>query len=239
MSEHAIIARLFASNAQWAADVDQAEPEFFTELAQGQSPPVCFQRRPQNMLLILSLSQILWIGCADSRVPESVITGSRPGTIFVLRNIANQFHLDDDSALSALAYAVDHLGVEHVVVVGHSECGGASACFSAAPSYTSGEPCATVAGLSPEEAINKWLYPVTALAASLHLSSAPKEEALPILIEENVRMQVDNLSQASTIINAWKNKSGKGKDVYIHGWVFDLASGRLKDLRVSRGPPSK
>ncbi|KAK0228628.1 carbonic anhydrase [Armillaria fumosa] len=221
MSEHPVIARLFASNAQWAADVDQAEPEFFTELAQGQSPP------------------ILWIGCADSRVPESVITGSRPGTIFVLRNIANQFHLDDDSALSALTYAVDHLGVEHVVVVGHSECGGASACFNAAPSYTSGEPCATVVGHSPEEAINKWLYPVTALAASLHLSSAPKEEALPILIEENVKMQVDNLSQTPAITNAWKNKNGKGKDVYIHGWVFDLASGRLKDLRVSQGPSSK
>ncbi|KAK0197020.1 carbonic anhydrase [Armillaria mellea] len=239
MSEPAVIARLFASNAQWAADVDQAEPEFFTELAQGQSPPVCFQPPPPNMLITYYFLQILWIGCADSRVPESVITGSRPGTIFVLRNIANQFHLDDDSALSALTYAVDHLGVEHVVVVGHSECGGASACFNAAPSYTSGEPCATVAGHSPEDAINKWLYPVTALAASLHLSSAPKEEALPILIEENVKVQVDNLSQTPAITNAWKNKNGKGKDVYIHGWVFDLASGRLKDLRVSRGPPSK
>ena len=77
------------------------------------------------------------------------------------------------------------------------------------------------------------------MAASLHLSSAPKEEALPILIEENVKMQVDNLSQTPAITNAWKNKNGKGKDVYIHGWVFDLASGRLKDLRVSRGPSSK
>ncbi|KAF9053899.1 carbonic anhydrase [Hymenopellis radicata] len=218
MSDHPIITDILASNAQWAADVDEAEPEFFTQLAKGQQPPV------------------LWIGCSDSRVPESVITGSRPGTLFVLRNIANQFHLDDDSALSALTYAIDHLGCEHVVVVGHTECGGCSACFAACPGYVAGVPTVTVPGLSSDDPINRWLDPVTALAASLHLSSAPKEEALPILVEENVKLQVDNVCMAPAIVNAWANKSAKGKDIFVHGWVFDLGTGKLNDLGISRGP---
>ncbi|KAJ7581128.1 carbonic anhydrase [Mycena floridula] len=220
MSPHTAVQNLFAANAKWASDVDHAEPQFFVQSTKGQSP------------------SILWIGCADSRVPESVITGSKPGDIFVHRNIANQFHLDDDSAQAVLAYAVEHLGVEHVAIVGHTECGGAAACFKAccSPAFAPGAAIATDPSLPAEAPLNRWLSPLTHLAGSLQLSSAPNEEAIPVLVEENVRAQVQNLSKAPIIVNAWANKSAKGKDIWIHGWVYDLASGKLKDLNVTQGP---
>jgi carbonic anhydrase len=95
MSQHPALANLLSANAQWAEDVERLEPGFFAQSAKGQSP------------------HTLWIGCADSRVPESVITGSRPGDIFVSRNAGNQVQPHDDNVLAALAYAVDYVGVEH------------------------------------------------------------------------------------------------------------------------------
>lgn len=209
---HAALQALLDSNAQWARDVDAAEPDFFRQSAKGQSP------------------QILWIGCADSRVPESVITGARPGDIFVHRNIANQVHLDDKSVLSVLQYAVDFVGVQHVVVVGHNECGGAAACLGAAQSSPSICPAVTVPSLPAESPLNTWLDPLTRLAQSLHLSTTPHVEALPVLVEENVKRQVENLAK---IRDAWT------KGVWIHGWVYDIASGTLRDLGISQGPQSK
>lgn len=127
-----------------------------------------------------------------------------------------------------------------VVIVGHTECGGAAACFNASisPSYSPDKQNAIVSEESSHGPINRFLTPLTALAASLQLSDIPKEEALPILVEENVRAQVENLCQAPTIVNAWANKSGKGKDVWVHGWVYDLATGKLKDLGITQGPPT-
>jgi len=213
--------RFFALNSEWSKRVEEQEPTFFKESAQGQSP------------------QVLWIGCADSRVPESVITAVRPGEIFVHRNIANQFHLEDTSAQAVLSYAVDHLGVEHVVVVGHTECGGAAACFGAAcsPSFSAAdETCIVIPGTTPDHSLNQWLTPLTKLVGSLKLSSVPKSEAMPLVVDENVKMQVDNLAQSQVITNAWAHKSRAGKEVFIHGWVYDLATGQLRDLNVSRGP---
>ncbi|KAL0066467.1 hypothetical protein AAF712_006510 [Marasmius tenuissimus] len=218
MSQFAPVEQLFSANSKWAADVSKFEPNFFSECAKGQAP------------------KVLWIGCADSRVPETTITGARPGEIFVHRNIANQFHPDDDSVLSVLTYAVDFLGVEHVVIVGHTECGGAMACHGASASVVSGQSVTTIPSLPTDDPINRWLQPLTALAASLQISSAPLAEAVSVLVEENVKQQVRNLAQAQVIVNAWQNKSKKGKDVWIHGWVYDLAQGKLKDLRVSQGP---
>ncbi|KAJ7775092.1 carbonic anhydrase [Mycena metata] len=222
MSPHPDLYRFFALNSEWAKRVEIQEPGFFAESTKGQTP------------------QVLWIGCSDSRVPESVVTAVRPGEIFVHRNIANQFQLDDDSAQAVLTYALDHLGVEHVVVVGHTECGGAAACFGAAssPGFSASAPICTIdPSLAPDAGLNKWLTPLTKHVASLKLSSAPKAEALPLIVEENVKLQVENLSRAQTIVDAWAHKSKKGKDIWVHGWVYDLAKGELRDLGVSRGPP--
>ncbi|KAJ7219470.1 carbonic anhydrase [Mycena pura] len=221
MSPHPALYKFFAFNAEWAKRVESQEPGFFAESAAGQAP------------------QILWIGCSDSRVPESVVTACRPGEIFVHRNIANQFHLEDNNVQSVLTYAVDHLGVEHVVVVGHTECGGAAACFGAAssPAFSANaKSCVVDPSLTPDAPLNQWLTPLTKLVASLKLSGVSKEEAMPVIVEENVKMQVENLSKAQTIVNAWTHKSKKGKDVWVHGWVYDLAKGELRDLGISKGP---
>ncbi|CAA7271569.1 unnamed protein product [Cyclocybe aegerita] len=217
------VKRMLTANAQWAEDVAKAEPGFFEQSVKGQSP------------------HTLWIGCADSRVPDSVITGARPGEIFVHRNIANQLHLDDHNVLSVLRYAVDYLGVEHVVIVGHTECGGAAACLGAAqsPDLSLDGPIATVTSLPVESALNRWLEPFTRHVASLKLSSTPHAEALPVVVEENVKRQVENLAKTITISEAWNKGTRKGQDVWIHGWVYDLATGKLKDLEISQGPPTK
>ncbi|KAF8892480.1 carbonic anhydrase [Infundibulicybe gibba] len=216
---HLSLSRLLNANAQWAEDVERSHPGFFQELAKGQTP------------------HTLWIGCADSRVPDSVITGVKPGEIFVHRNIANQLHEDDESALSVLTYAVDFLGVEHVIVVGHTGCGGAAACLSAArsPTFSPEGRIITIPTLKPSAPLNRWLAPLSQYATTINLPES-EEDALAVLVDENVKRQVDNLCKTSTITNAWANKSLKGKDVWVHGWVYDLARGKLRDLEVSRGP---
>ncbi|KJA27171.1 hypothetical protein HYPSUDRAFT_75102 [Hypholoma sublateritium FD-334 SS-4] len=212
---------MLASNAQWAEDVLHDQPHFFEESAKGQAP------------------HTLWIGCADSRVPDSVITAARPGEIFVHRNIANQLHLDDLNVLSVLRYAVDYLGVKHVIIVGHTECGGAAAALGAAqsPDFNVDAPIATIPSLPVTASLNRWLEPITRTAASLHLSSLPHSDALHLLVEENVKVQVENLANTQTITDAWTKGTRKQQEVWIHGWVYELGTGRLRDLNISRGPP--
>jgi len=219
--QHSVLSRLLSANAQWAADVNQSEPGFFQQCALGQSP------------------KVLWIGCADSRVPESVITACKPGDIFVHRNIANQFHLDDDNALSVLAYAVDILGVEHVVVVGHTQCGGAAACFEATQAASDSiTPPLAVPSAARDAPINRWLAPLISLASSL--SHNPAAEALPILVEENVKAQVKNLCNSDTVLSAWAVANGRrSKPLWVHGWVYEIENGTLKDLGISKGPPAE
>ncbi|KAF5315516.1 hypothetical protein D9611_004839 [Ephemerocybe angulata] len=218
-----VIERMLTANSQWAQDVHKAEPSFFEECAKGQSP------------------HTLWIGCADSRVPDATITGSKPGEIFVHRNIANQLKLDDYNALAVLRYAVDYLGVEHVVIVGHTECGGAAACLGAAqrPNLDLEKPIATVPNLPADSSLNRWLEPLTRKTASLGLSSTPHAEALPVVVEENVKLQVEMLAKTVTISEAWEKGTPKGQEVWIHGWVYDISTGKIRDLNVTRGPPSK
>ncbi|KIK57645.1 hypothetical protein GYMLUDRAFT_45811, partial [Collybiopsis luxurians FD-317 M1] len=222
MSQHPAIAQMLSANAQWAQDVERHHTGFFAESAKGQSP------------------HTLWIGCADSRVPESVITGAKPGDIFVNRNVGNQVHLDDDNMLAVLTYAVVHLGVEHVVVCGHTECGAAAACFGACSSVIPGKKPVTIDPHPPDAPLNRWLAPLTTLAAGLGISSAPAKQALPLLVRENVKAQVNNLCLTDVIMNAWANgKSPKGKEVWVHGWVYNVSEGRIQDLGISRGPYSK
>ncbi|EIN06860.1 carbonic anhydrase, partial [Punctularia strigosozonata HHB-11173 SS5] len=188
-----------------ASDVEQVEPGFFERGAKGQSP------------------KVLWIGCSDSRVPESVVTLAKPGDIFVHRNIANQFHLHDDSVLSVATYAIAAVGVKHVAIVGHTHCGGAT------HTATLNDDLA-VPPLGSDAPINRWLAPLVKLAGEV-IASNPTADPLKELVYANVKAQVANLAQSGPVVDAWK----QGKSLHIHGWVYDLATGKLEDLGISQG----
>jgi len=159
---------------------------------------------------------VLWIGCSDSRVPANEITNRRPGEVFVHRNIANMVVHSDMNMLSVLEFAVQILKVKHVIVCGHFGCGGIQAAMSN-----------TQFGL-----IDNWLRNIKDIYR-LHQEEldAIRDEKLKAnrLTELNVIEQVYNLCKTSTIQNAWKDR----KYPHIHGWVYDVRNGIIKDLDVS------
>lgn len=206
-------AQLLETNQKWIADTD---PELFTSTAKGQKP------------------SIFWLGCCDSRVPAELVTGAAPGDLFVHRNIANTFSPKDNSSLAALAYAVNVIGVSHVIVCGHHGCGGVLAAIASAKNRAAHDEEID----QGSEAIQQWLGPIRALAvANLRTSKIHvKEDDNPdkecrTLVEQNVCAQVSNVASSSVIQKAWR----QGKKVTVHGWVYDIATGRIEDLKVSEG----
>lgn len=156
----------------------------------------------------------LWIGCSDSRVPANQLLGLMPGEVFVHRNVANQVLHTDINAHSVIQYAVEVLKVEHVIVCGHYGCGGVIAAGSGAPA---------------PGVIDHWLGGLRDLAQSHHeeLDALGDADARNNrLCELNVLAQLDNLCKSTTIQNAWNN----GQPLTLHGWIYSLADGRLKDL---------
>ncbi len=160
--------------------------------------------------------QALWIGCADSRVPANQITGTQPGDIFVHRNIANVVVHTDINMLSVLEYAVEVLRVPHIIVCGHYGCGGVTAALTNR-SYG---------------VINSWLRNIKDVYR-LHqdeLNRLTSQEARRRrMVELNVIEQVKNLCETSIIQRAWANHGGRPE---VHGWVFDIHSGRIIDLDI-------
>ena len=126
-----------------------------------------------------------------------------------------------------------------VIIAGHSECGGAAACLKAAqnPNFDPKPPIITLDGEPADSPLNLWLEPLTLLAYSLQLPDSG-EKSLETVVIENIKAQVENLANTETIVNAWTQGTPKKQEVFIHGWVYDLGTGLLKDLHISRGPPS-
>lgn len=166
--------------------------------------------------------EYLWIGCSDSRVPANEIVGLLPGELFVHRNVANLVVHSDMNCLSVLQYAIDILKVKHILVVGHYGCGGVKA------------------ALTKQRVgfVDNWLRNVKDVYA-MHRdevdSIADEDERLNRLIELNVVEQVRNLCHTSFVQEAWE----RGQPLAIHGWVYSLRNGRVKDLRVSHSCTDK
>jgi carbonic anhydrase len=158
----------------------------------------------------------LWIGCADSRVPANQIVGLLAGEMFVHRNVANVVVHTDLNCLSAIQYAVEVLRVEHIIICGHYGCGGVLAALQD-----------NNLGL-----IDNWLRHVQDVRAK-HRSQidALKSEAEQHarLCELNVIEQVINVRQTTVVRDAWS----RGQSVAVHGWIYDLNDGLIKDLGVS------
>jgi carbonic anhydrase len=161
--------------------------------------------------------EYLWIGCSDSRVPANQIVGLDPGEVFVHRNVANVVVHTDLNCLSVLQYAVDVLHVPHVIVCGHYGCGGVSAALEG----------------SRQGLIDNWLRHVMDVAEkhAAELASQPVESRLDRLCELNVVEQVVNVCQTTVVEDAW----ARGQELTVHGVVYGLHDGLLRDLGVSTG----
>ncbi|OZJ03617.1 hypothetical protein BZG36_03716 [Bifiguratus adelaidae] len=160
--------------------------------------------------------KILWIGCSDSRVPAEQITQLGPGELFVARNIANVVNNTDLSVLSVLQYAVEVLKVEHVVICGHYNCGGvAAAC-----------------GHGQFGLIDNWLRCIKDVyqTNASELDKLANDQKIRRLVELNVLNSVKNVANTTIVQNAW----AKEQSVTVHGWVYDLSTGMIKDLEASQ-----
>ncbi|RTZ58920.1 MAG: carbonate dehydratase [Gammaproteobacteria bacterium] len=159
--------------------------------------------------------EYLWIGCSDSRVPANEIVDLLPGEIFVHRNIANVVVHTDLNCLSVIQYAVEVLNVKHIIVCGHYGCGGIKAALENAEH-----------GL-----IDNWLRHIKDVHRhyedEIERESDP-EKRCSLLCEKNVIEQVANVCHTTIVQNAWKS----GKNLSVHGWVYGIENGRIKDLEV-------
>jgi carbonic anhydrase len=166
--------------------------------------------------------EYLWIGCADSRVPANQIVGLLPGELFVHRNVANLVVHTDLNCLSVIQYAVDLLKVNHIIVCGHYGCGGVATAIRERPS-----------GL-----IDNWLLHVKDMYhrnQSAFVDCADDSERLDRLCEMNVIEQVNNVCHTSILQAAWQ----RGQDLQVHGWIYSIADGLLKDLDVTFNAPEQ
>jgi len=198
----------------------------------------------------------MFLGCSDSRVSEGTVFNAKPGTFFTERNIANQFHATDANAHSVMAYGVAELGVKHVIVMGHYGCGGVAASIATPPSATID---------AANGAVQNWIDPIRAIfLSSTRLEIVelreknkllarveepePKDPGFRALVEENVKANVRRIATNSVIANHYAALAGNSTvkradlalaDVFIHGWVYDIENGEVKDLGISVGPPGK
>lgn len=157
----------------------------------------------------------LWIGCSDSRVPANEVVGVMPGELFVHRNVANMVVSTDMNLLSVLQFAVDVLRVEHIIVCGHYGCGGVKA------------------ALSQQEygLIDNWLRPLKGMRYQYReaFEGLTDKEELDLLCQINVKRQVTNVCHTTIVQNAWY----QGRQLSVHGWIYDMNSGLIEDLGVS------
>ncbi len=188
---------LLEGNKRWALGKIQDDPDFFARTKSLQTP------------------EYLWIGCSDSRVPETEVTGTHQGQLFVHRNIANMVVHTDLNLLSVVEYAVEILKVKHIIVCGHYGCGGVAAAMT---NHSFGY-------------VDNWLRNIKEIYnrhSKELLAIDNEQERTNRLVELNVIEQVRNLAKTKVVQRAWENRM-----LQIHGWVYGLDTGIIKDLHYS------
>jgi carbonic anhydrase len=195
---------LLEKNREWSERIKALQPDFFQSLAQQQSP------------------RYLWIGCSDSRVPATQLVGLHPGELFVHRNVANVVVHTDFNCLSVLQFAVEVLGVQHVIVCGHHGCGGVEAAMQ---NFQLG-------------LIDNWLRHVQDVMHNhqqLLATIKDDEERLNRLCELNVVEQTLNVARTTVVQNAW----ARGHELAVHGWIYGQEDGLLRDLGICITSPNE
>jgi carbonic anhydrase len=188
---------LLDSNQLWSRRMRAQRPDFFTGLQKQQAP------------------RYLWIGCSDSRVPANELVDLAPGELFVHRNVANVVVHSDLNCLSVIQFATDVLKVRHIIVVGHSNCGGVRAALEE-----------TSVGLA-----DNWIRHVQDVRNRhrVWIDGLPVARRVDALCELNVVEQALNVCQTTVVREAW----ARGQDVVVHGWVYGLHNGLLEDLTMT------
>jgi carbonic anhydrase len=188
---------LLDNNRRWAKKMEAGRPGFFTGLLQQQAP------------------QYLWIGCADSRVPANELVDLAPGQLFVHRNVANVVSHSDLNCLSVVQFATDVLQVKHIIVVGHSQCGGVIAALEDRR-----------VGLA-----DNWIRHVQDVRNrhAAWLETVPALQRANALCELNVVEQALNVCQTTIVQDAWQ----RGQELVVHAWVYGLHNGLLQDLEMT------
>ncbi len=195
---------LFDENRGWAAKIEEEQPGFFETLSKAQAP------------------EILWIGCADSRVPANEIINLPPGEVFVHRNIANVVVHTDLNCLSVIQYAVEVLKVKHIIVCGHYGCGGVAASM----------------GDESFGLIDNWLRHIKDVYRFHAAELDGIEDQIARrdrLCELNVIEQVGNVCNTSIVQGAWKG----GQSLHVHGWIYRLEDGLIRDMDVTTLGPDE
>jgi carbonic anhydrase len=176
--------------------------------------PAFFER-----LCAIQRPDYLWIGCSDSRVPANEIVGLVAGELFVHRNVANIVAPDDPNCVAVIQYAVEELKIKHIIVCGHYRCGGVEAALG---------------GVTLHGPIERWLQRVRdiRMVHSMELDRLPSPDARwRRLCELNVAAQVSAVSAVGAVRDAWH----RHQPLAVHGWIYDLSDGLLRDLGVSAG----
>lgn len=200
-----MITPLLEGNKRFVSEYFEKEREFFRGLAKDQKPTV------------------LWIGCSDSRVPVNTITQTRPGEVFVHRNVGNIVATNDWNLSAVLEFSINHLDIPDIVICGHYGCGGINALDD-----KDGEdkyiPIWLNNAYKAKERVDEKLQ-------GLHIDM-PKEERMKLIVEENVRLQLEHLQEYPFVRRAMQAKA-----LNIHGWVYDMESGEIKVMKSHKNRP--